>query len=169
MNPDREKYVKANSNSKKGRIQSEETKSKLRTKATGRKHTDETKKQMAESRKKLNELNLQNLNYRSCHSSNMSNPEKVFQEALERHGIKGWVYNMRFGKYIFDFAFPDRKIDVEIDGATHEWPEIKEKDKIRDQFSFENGWKVIRIPAKEIRHNVDLCIKKLMEDSHMMV
>ena len=55
----------------------------------------------------------------------------------------------------------DLKLDVEIDGATHETEKVKIIDKKRDEWSKEKGWKVIRFSAKEIKNNLNDCIKKL--------
>lgn len=40
-------------------------------------------------------------------------------DELNRRGIAGWHYNYRVGRYAFNIAFPDIKLDVEIDGGTH--------------------------------------------------
>ena len=50
----------------------------------------------------------------------MSWPETIFKNALDSSGIIGWEYNYRNGIYQYDFAFFNEKIDVEIDGETHQ-------------------------------------------------
>lgn len=125
------------------------------------KHSEETKKKISKARLKYLNDNPDKVPYLINHSSKQSYPEKVFQNALISSGITGWFYNYRVGIYQYDFAFPDLKIDVEIDGSTHETPKVKKIDKRRDSFSKSNGWTVIRFTAKQVKADVISCIKKL--------
>ena len=95
------------------------------------------------------------------HSSKMSYPEKIFQAALEKAGIIGWVYNYRHSIYSYDFAFPDIKLDVEIDGGTHLQEKVKQIDRRRDKFSQEKGWTVLRFPAQDVKKHLDECIVRV--------
>lgn len=95
------------------------------------------------------------------HSSKMSYPEKIMYDALEMSSIKGWVYKYRNSIYEYDFALPELKIDIEVDGSTHNSEKVKKIDERRDKFSEKNGWKVLRFPADEVKHNVQECIKKI--------
>jgi len=115
-----------------------------------KKHTEETKEKISKSRKKFLEENPDQVPYRLNHSSKQSWPEKFFQQLLEENGITGWIYNFQHGIYSYDFAFPDLKLDIEIDGATQQSEKVKEIDKRRDDFSKARGWKVLRIDAKEL-------------------
>ena len=95
------------------------------------------------------------------HSSKKSYPEKLFEDALIKSNIVGWIYNYQNSIYQYDFAFPNLKIDVEIDGSTHNQDKVKKIDKERDEFSISNGWKVIRFDAKSVIHNTIECVNKL--------
>lgn len=79
------------------------------------------------------------------------------------YNITGWEYNYSVNRFCLDFAFPELKLDVEIDGATHNIEKVKLKDNIRDIFLQEKGWKILRIKATEIKNNVYECINKLLE------
>ncbi|TMI50185.1 DUF559 domain-containing protein, partial [Candidatus Bathyarchaeota archaeon] len=51
--------------------------------------------------------------------------------------------------YIADAAFPDSKLDIEIDGWWHYKHErTRERDLVRDQTLRENGWQVLRISGR---------------------
>lgn len=50
--------------------------------------------------------------------------------------------------YFLDFYFSDKKIDLEIDGKQHNYPDRKQKDKIRDELLQKVGIKVYRIKWK---------------------
>ncbi len=124
-------------------------------------HSDETKKKISDARIKFLLENPDKVPYLINHSSKMSYPELVFKNALDTSGIDGWEYNHRNSIYQYDFAFVDKKIDVEIDGGTHLSEKVKKIDKRRDEFSINNGWIVIRFTAKEVKENVLKCIEQL--------
>ena len=138
---------------------------------TGRKTSDVVKKKISDSRILYLQNNPDKVPYLLNHSRNESNPEKVFREELERRSIQGWVQKFRNGIYEYDFAFPSIKVDVEIDGGTHNLDHVKEIDKRRDAWSVSQGWKVIRIPAKDIRRNVKEAVDNLLKTfpGHLMV
>lgn len=125
------------------------------------KHTEQTKQKISESRRKYLLENPDKVPYLLNHSSKQSYPEKLFQKALEQSGINGWKYNLQVGLYQYDFAFTDQKIDVEIDGSTHNLPKVKKIDRRRDEFSTSNGWMVIRFTAKQVKEDLIGCINLL--------
>lgn len=127
------------------------------------KHSEETKKKISEIRRKFLAENPDKIPYRLNHSSKRSYPELRFEEALKEAGITGWKPQFPFGIYEFDFAFPEQRIDVEIDGATHLLPNVKSIDETRDAFAVKFNWKVIRFPAQEIKNDVKACLNVLLE------
>lgn len=129
----------------------------------GKVHSDETKNKISKSRLKYLEDNPEKVPYLINHSSNKSYPEIIFENALISSNITGWIYNFRNGIYQYDFGFPDLKIDVEIDGATHLQENVQKIDKRRDEFSIANGWTVIRFSASDVKKDVITCINKLKE------
>lgn len=125
------------------------------------KHTEETKQKISNKRIEYLKNNPDKVPYLINHSSKQSYPEKVFENALKSSNITGWVLKYRNGLYEYDFAFPDKKIDVEIDGGTHKSDKVKKIDARRDTFSKENGWIVIRFEAERVKKNVIECINEL--------
>lgn len=94
----------------------------------------------------------------------ISYPEKLFLNNL----IKlGWnkKYNIIREKSVFpyfiDFAFIDLKIAVEIDGSQHEEKERKKSDIKKDKLLKEKGWRIFRIKAINLYHNIDKVFEKL--------
>ena len=110
----------------------------------GRKHSQETKDKISKSRISYLTKNPDKVPYLINHSSQKSFPEIIFENALNNLNITGWVYGFQNGIYRYDFAFPDLKIDIEIDGATHLTEKVKKIDERRDKFSIENGWTVLK-------------------------
>jgi very-short-patch-repair endonuclease len=146
-----------------GAKMTDETKSKIGLSFKGKTLTEEHKAKISKSRKQYLDNNPGNIPYLLNHSSNESYPEKIFREALERRNIIGWTYNHPIKRYSLDFAFIEQKIDVEIDGGTHNLPEVILKDKLRDDTLNKLGWKTIRFTAVQIKENVEKCIDILLE------
>lgn len=124
-------------------------------------HTEEYKINLSKQKKKFFELNPDKIGYRLNHSSKESFPEKIFRENLIKNNVEGWIQEYNFGIYRFDFAFPEIKLDVEIDGGTHNLENVKKIDKERDEKSKLLGWKVLRFNAKDVTNNIDECLNQL--------
>lgn len=56
----------------------------------------------------------------------------------------------KIGPYEMDIAFPEWKVDIEIDGIFHDAPDARERDKVRDYLLKSIGWTVVRIPQEAI-------------------
>ena len=83
--------------------------------------------------------------------------EQIMAVSLERNGID-FVYQFPIrGAYILDFAIPDLKIDIEVDGSF--WhKEGNDYDRKRNWFLRNRGWIVLRFRDKEIKDNIQQCI-----------
>ena len=68
--------------------------------------------------------------------------------------------------YSLDFAWVDKKLEIEIDGEQHERAENQIRDKKRDQILKENGWKTLRIKWKEMFNNSNKYIKLAYDFIH---
>lgn len=134
----------------------------LHTKLHGRKkHTQETKDKLSKIRTEYLIKNPHQIPYRINHSSKESYPEKLFRLQLEKvfpQRKYNWVQEYQNGIYSYDFAFPDIKLDIEIDGSLHKTEKISAIDKKRDIFSTKNGWVVIRLDSKLIKKDINKCI-----------
>ena len=127
----------------------------------GKKMSDEQKKKISESRKKYLNENPGKIPYLLNHSSKESYPERLFREALENNDIKGWKQEFPFKRFSLDFAFIDLKIDVEIDGGTHNLEHVKIIDKEKENILEYNGWVTIRFTDYEIKKEIGKCLDKL--------
>jgi very-short-patch-repair endonuclease len=126
----------------------------------------ETREKISKARIKYLEENPDKVPYIINHSSRESYPEKIFRTALTTAGITGWEQHYRHGIYAYDFAFIENKIDVEIDGATHNLTKVKQIDERRDVWSRSQGWTVVRFSATDVKTDVLQCImtiQKLLE------
>lgn len=124
-------------------------------------HSKETKEKISKARIKYLNENPDKVPYLINHSSKKSYPEQVFENALLSSKVTGWIYAFQNGIYEYDFAWPDKKIDVEIDGSTHLLENVKKIDARRDEFSKKNGWIVLRFTARQVKKDVMSCIEEL--------
>lgn len=68
----------------------------------------------------------------------------------------------KIGKYRVDFALPDKKIAIELDG--HDYHKTKFQrthDAQRDRWLYGEGWHVLRFTGSEIYKDIDGCIDEI--------
>ena len=135
----------------------------------GKKHTEETKNKISQSRKQYLLEHPDQVPYLLNHSSKESYPEMYFTELFENEEINLHKEYYCLG-YFLDFCDPLKKIDIEIDGEQHYVDtKIAEHDKVRNATLEEAGWTVFRVRwaeykamTKEQKYNIVLQIKSLL-------
>lgn len=157
------KFIKAEQLGKDKPIVSEETKNKMRDFNIGRKHTEETKKKISESRTKFLKENPDKVPYVLNHySKGESYPEEYFRKVLENNNII-FAQEKRESLYSLDFVI--NNIDLEIDGEQHYLDKkIVESDKKRTVYLKNIGYETIRIRWSEYKKLNDMD-KKLFIDN----
>lgn len=141
-------------------IISEETKQKMSNVRKGKVLSDEIRKKISISMKKYLDENPDKTPYLLNHSSKESYPEKIFRERLERENIQ-FVQEYKILRYSLDFAFPDKKINVEIDGETHLQKNVQKIDAERNKILQNLGWKVLRFRTFDVKTNIENCVQIL--------
>lgn len=112
---------------------------------SGKKHTEEQKKKISESRKRYLSEHPDKVPYLINHSSKISYPEQYFIDLFQKENID-LKYHLQVSKYQLDFYNEDKKLDVEIDGDQHYLDShIFQSDRERDNFMQNKGWIVYRI------------------------
>ncbi len=121
--------------------------------------SDITRQKLSESRKK----------YIAEHDgiwwSSRSKCKRSYAEEWTKHILETecaefpFVEEYHYGRWFLDFAWPDRKLYVEIDGSQHEWPERKAKDIEKDEYCKEHGWNCLRLTWKYICNNTQTAIR----------
>jgi very-short-patch-repair endonuclease len=66
------------------------------------------------------------------------------------------------GPYIADFACLSHRLIVEIDGPTHDQPEVASRDLCRDDWLNAHGWKVIHTTDDEVWSDRDAVIARIL-------
>lgn len=88
--------------------------------------------------------------------------EIIMANALIRNNIKAIEQFPIRGKYGYclDFAIPELKIDIEVDGE--QYHKIGNSHDRKRNWALRNrDWKIIRFFGKEIKENVDKCVDKI--------
>ena len=133
-------------------VVSAETRAKLSASGKGRRHTDDVKLQISEKMKKAHAEGRAHNIGASRWNNEPSYPEKFFIEVIKNEiKDKDYVREMAFGKFSIDFAWPHKKLAIEIDGEQHErFEDQKRRDIEKDELLRAAGWKVLRIKWKEM-------------------
>lgn len=125
---------------------SEESRLKMSIASSKKRHTDETKKKISDSRIKFLRDNPDQVPYKLNHySKGRSYPESYWASILDSNDL---LYDEQYqiGPYQLDFAFVELKINLEIDGDQHHLDlRIVASDKRRNLYLQELGWKIIRV------------------------
>lgn len=125
--------------------------------------SEERKQKIREQKIKLYQEHPEKIPFNMYKYYEKSYPEKVFETGLSSNTITNYVYDYKKGIYYYDFAFPELQIDFEVDGDMHKKPEHIIKDNLRDEFSLNNGWSVVRFEARLVLKNINYCIGKVKE------
>lgn len=113
--------------------------------------TVEHRKKISESRLKYLHLNPDKVPYRLWNTAGyVSYPHNKIMSILKNMNIQGWISEYQNSIYSYDIAFPELKLDIEIDGSTHSRPETIISDARRDAYSTSQGWKVLRFTASDV-------------------
>ena len=99
---------------------------------------------------------------------------KIFRKQLRTSGTKAeavlWLalkgkklgYKFRrqhgIGPYIVDFYCSEKKLIIEVDGSSHQDEVIHERDKIRQKYLEDFGFKVIRFTNEEVLKDRDTVV-----------
>ena len=107
----------------------------------GKKHSEETKKKISESRKLYLSEHPEKVPYvLNHHSKGDSYPEQYFKMVFENNRIT-YEQNYKIFGYYLDFAWPDKNTYLEIDGEQHYLDKrIIEHDILRTEKLKSEGW-----------------------------
>jgi len=87
----------------------------------------------------------------------MTDEEVLLWAELKSFRQAGFAFRKQapVGPFIADFLCRKAKLIVEVDGRHHDLPAQIESDRDRDQCMAENGYRVMRIAAREVWQDMD--------------
>jgi very-short-patch-repair endonuclease len=95
-----------------------------------------------------------------------SKPELLFEKLLNESGYFPEVqYTEGMAGFVLDFAFPEIKLAIEIDGEYwHSFPNAQKRDRCKNYLlGVKKGWELIRIPASDFTKNTDHYIWEVIQ------
>jgi very-short-patch-repair endonuclease len=94
----------------------------------------------------------------------MSLPEVLLWQQLRRRPA-GLKFRRQFptGKMTTDFACLERRLVIEVDGETHSFGDQPRRDTARDALLAGQGFRVVRIAARDILKNMDGVIRYIVD------
>jgi very-short-patch-repair endonuclease len=97
--------------------------------------------------------------------SNMTDAEKLLWSKVRRKQLKGYqFYRQRIiGDYIVDFYCPKANLIIELDGGQHYTEKGINKDKNRDVYMKQEGYRVLRFSDKEVFENLHEIMERIYE------
>jgi very-short-patch-repair endonuclease len=102
-----------------------------------------------------------NFNYqkpiRKVLRNNATEAEKILWQQLKGRRLLGFKFRRQHGvlKYIVDFYCPEKRLAVEVDGATHSTDEQLSKDKKRQAELEQLGIRFVRVTNDDVFSNLD--------------
>ncbi|MBO9424830.1 endonuclease domain-containing protein [Labrenzia sp. R4_1] len=96
--------------------------------------------------------------------SNMTEAEKRLWRVIRAHRLEGISFRrqMPIAGYIVDFAAPQHRLIVELDGSQHGDQQHAEQDKQRDEALASAGWTVLRFWNADVLQDLDAVCRKVL-------
>jgi very-short-patch-repair endonuclease len=93
----------------------------------------------------------------------MTDAERLLWSRLRAKQLKGrQFYRQRIiGNYIVDFYCPKSNLIIELDGGQHYMDSGVSKDRMRDNYMREQGYKILRFSDREIFENLAGVIERI--------
>jgi very-short-patch-repair endonuclease len=89
--------------------------------------------------------------------------ERIVWRHLRNRQLDGWKFTRQepIGPYVVDFVCREKRLVVEIDGATHSTAEELASDSRRTAFLETEGYRVIRFGNEQVYENVDAALEEI--------
>lgn len=83
--------------------------------------------------------------------------EKILWKNLSRRQMAGLKFRRQqpVGRYIVDFVCFEQNFVIEVDGGHHGTKENLDRDKNRDAWLEQEGYRVIRVSNRDVKTNLD--------------
>ncbi len=92
-------------------------------------------------------------------------PERLLWAKLRNRQLSGWKFRRQhpIGPYFADFACPEVKLVVELDGDTHGEEPQQNRDAVRTRFMEVEGWQVLRVWNAYLMENIDGVLDTILD------
>ena len=85
----------------------------------------------------------------------------LWKHALKAKQMKGYTFSRQrpIGNYVADFVCKELMIAIELDGLSHLFEEVQEKDREKEEFLKSLGFKVLRFSDEEVLRDMKNVIR----------
>jgi very-short-patch-repair endonuclease len=100
--------------------------------------------------------------------SEMSEGEKFLWKLLKTFRISHGIHVRRqvpIGPYIADFAIHSAKLLIEVDGPMHSEVQRQNRDRMRDEWLAQAGYRVIRFRTDEVMNSWSNCAERILREA----
>lgn len=126
-------------------------------------HSEEVRKKLSEIRKKKIKENG-GVWWNSRSNCKRSYAEDWVLKIINNEVLdKDFVEEYHLNKWFMDFAWPKKKIYIEVDGQQHQWEDRKKRDEEKDEYYKSLGWKCLRLSWSYCCNNTQECIKDIID------
>jgi len=89
----------------------------------------------------------------------------LWKFVLSKGQIQGYKFQRQrpILNYIADFICKELMLIIEVDGITHQWDEVAEKDKIREDALIKIGFTIIRFDDDDVLNHINHVIYQITE------
>jgi very-short-patch-repair endonuclease len=94
---------------------------------------------------------------------NMTNAERCLWAKIRRKQLKGYQFYRQkpIGDYIVDFFCPKIRLVIEVDGGQHFSDEMREYDRIRDDYLHSLGLRVLRFTNTDVLTRIEAVVESI--------
>jgi very-short-patch-repair endonuclease len=96
---------------------------------------------------------------------NMTEAEKILWSELRKKQLDGLRFRRQYSvdASILDFYCPEVRLDVEVDGNSHDRPEAQKRDHARDEMLRGLGITVLRITNDQVKNNLKDVLQRIKD------
>lgn len=92
----------------------------------------------------------------------ISSIERIMAAQFEKARLSP-VPQFILGHYSLDFAFPDHRVAVEVDGTYwHSLPKSKRVDAAKNSYLRNRGWLLVRLPEADVKRDPVACLRRVL-------
>jgi very-short-patch-repair endonuclease len=94
---------------------------------------------------------------------NMTDAERCLWAKIRRKQLKGYQFCRQkpIGDYIVDFFCPKIRLVIEVDGGQHFSDEMREYDRIRDDYLHSLGLRVLRFTNTDVLTRIEAVVESI--------
>jgi very-short-patch-repair endonuclease len=94
---------------------------------------------------------------------NMTDAERCLWAKIRRKQLKGYQFYRQkpIGDYIVDFFCPKIRLVIEVDGGQHFSDEMREYDRIRDDYLHSLGLRVLRFTNTDVLTRIEAVVESI--------